>query len=148
MKQLFIIALFSTLSFSALAQFPLGANKKNIASYFAVNVPYASVQEFKTKNGEEALCFTKVRVVGDYTFYFNEDALCTSYTVTYESKQVNDIIWRFDRKFCRISATEWTDDDGNFKVTLVSHPQKGANFISIMYKPIGKIGMGTKLASN
>ncbi len=148
MKQLVIIALFSTLSFSAFAQFPLGADKEEIASYFAVNVPYASAQEFKTQNGEKALCFTKVRVVGDYTFYFNEKEVCTSYTVTYDAGQVNDIIWRFDRKFCLTSATEWIDEDGNFKITLVLHPQKGANYVSVLYKPIEKQGMGTKLASN
>ena len=148
MKQLIIIALFSTLSFSAFAQFPLGANKENITSYFAVNVQYASAQEFKTKNGEEALCFTKVRVVGDYTFFFNEEQVCTSYTETYDTKQINDVIWRFDRKFCRISDTEWTDEDGSFKITLVLHPKKGANFISVVYKPVEKPEMGTTLASN
>ncbi len=147
MRQLVIIALFSTLSFSAFAQFPLGADKEKIALYFAANIPYASAQEFKTKNGEDALCFTKVRVVGDYTFYFNEERECTSYIVTYDSKEINDIIRRFDRKFCLTSATEWTDEDGNFTITLVLHPQKGANFVNVVYKPIVKIG-GTKLASN
>ncbi|MFI5160435.1 MAG: hypothetical protein ACHQHN_04120 [Sphingobacteriales bacterium] len=147
MKHLIIIALFSTLSFSAFAQFPLGANKENITTYFAVNVQYASAQEYKTKTGE-ALCFTKVRVVGDYTFQFNDEQVCTSYTETYGTKQINDVIWRMDRKFCRISGTEWTDEDGNFKITLVLHPKKGANFISVVYKPVEKPEMGTTLAAN
>jgi hypothetical protein len=147
MKQLIIIALFSTLSFSAFAQFPLGANEDNITSYFAVNVQYASAQEYKTKTGE-ALCFTKVRVVGDYTFFFNDEQVCTSYTETYDAKQINDVIWRFDRKFCRTSETEWTDEDGNFKIKLVRHPKKGANFISVIYKPVEKPEMGIRLAAN
>ncbi len=148
MKQLIIIALFSALSFPAFAQFPLGANKENITLYFALNVQYASAQEFKTNNGEEALCFTKVRVVGDYTFFFNKEEVCTSYTETYDTNQINDVMWRLDRKFCRISDTEWTDEDGNFKITLLLHPKKGANFISVIYKQVQKPEMGTTLVSN
>jgi hypothetical protein len=148
MKQLILIIALSIMSVSAFAQFPLGASKENIATYFSANVPYASAQEFKTKKGEDALCFTKMRVIGDYTFYFNEEGACASYTETYDQKQIDEIIWRFDRKFCRVSETEWTDEDGNFKMTLVLHPKKGANFISVVYKPVQKTVPGTALASN
>jgi hypothetical protein len=144
MKQFLLIVFLSVSSVCAFAQFPLGASKDSINAYFAVNVQYASAQEFKTKNGLEGLCFTKVRVMGDYTFYFNEDEVCTLYTETYDTKQIADIIWCLDRKFCRISPTEWTDEDNSSKITLVRHPKKGANFVSIEYKPIEK----TNSASN
>ena len=149
MKQLIIIAALSIMSFSAFAQFPLGASKENISTYFSANVAYASAQEFKTKNGVEAICFTKIRVIGDYTFYFNDQGECASYTETYDQKQLDEIIWRFDRKFCRVSATEWTDEDGSFKISLILHPKKGANYVSLEYKPVERTNFPTNtLASN
>lgn len=126
--------MFLGFSAAAFAQFPLGASKDNIAQYFEANVQYASFQEFKAKDGSDALCYTKTRVLGDYTFYFNADGTCSNYTETYDKQQLNEIIWRMDRRFCRISATEWSDEDNSFRVKLNLHPRKGANFVSITYK--------------
>jgi len=128
-----LIIIFLGFSAAAFAQFPLGANKDNIAQYFDANIQYASFQEFKTKDGGEALCYTKTRVLGDYTFYFNTDGTCSSYTETYDKHQLNEVIWRMDRRFCRISATEWRDENNLFRVKLNLRPGKGANFVSISY---------------
>lgn len=149
MKRLILIFIFSVFSVAAFAQFPLGASKDNITSYFAGNVQYASFQEFKTKNGNEALNYTKTRVLGDYTFYFNEDGNCNCYSETYDQKQLDEIIWRMDRKFCRLSATEWSDEDNSFHLILNLHPRKGANFVSITYKPVEQPVVSTStLAAN
>jgi hypothetical protein len=83
----------------AFAQFPLGANRDSIARYFGANVPYSSFQQFSTQNGNQAMCFTKTGVLGDYTFYFNNLGACTSYTVTYDKQQLDAIIRRMDIKF-------------------------------------------------
>jgi hypothetical protein len=136
MKRLTLIALFCVFSVTAFAQFPLGANKENITAYFAGNVQYASFQQFRTKDGNEALNYTKTRVLGDYTFYFNGQGACSSYTETYDKNTLDDIIWRMDRKFCRLSATEWSDEDNSFHVTLNLRPKKGANYVSITYRPV------------
>jgi hypothetical protein len=135
------------------AQFPLGASKQEIIDYFGQNISYAGVQEYKTSNGTDALNFTKIRVVGDYTFYFNDNDECTSYVETYDKKDVNEVIWRFDRKLCRINATNWSDEDNTFSVTLLDHPKKGANFIAIVYRPAVTVDMQqnsttTTLAAN
>jgi len=149
MKRLTLIIIFSIFSVAAFAQFPLGASKENITSYFAGNVQYASFQEFKTKNGNEALNYTKTRVLGDYTFYFNQDGNCEAYTETYDKQQMDELIWRMDRKFCRISATEWSDEDNSFHLTLNLKPRKGANYVSITYKPVEQPAVsGSTLAAN
>ncbi|MGZ3751799.1 MAG: hypothetical protein ACXVAU_11015, partial [Mucilaginibacter sp.] len=86
MKHLVLFLVFAAISVSAFAQFPLGSDRNEIKAYFDKNVSYASVGEFKTDDGTDALCFTKVKVVGDYTFYFDNNGLCTSYVVTYDEK--------------------------------------------------------------
>jgi len=152
MKRLILFIALSVLSLSAFAQFPLGASKEEIRTYFGQNVSYANVQEFTTTGGTEALTFTKVRVVGDYTFYFNEEGACVSYVETYDKKDMDEVIWRFDRKFCRLANSTWGDEESSFNVTLIANPKKGANFISIVYKPAPPVtnmnNNGTVLASN
>lgn len=134
MKQLILLLLLVTLSFSVFAQFPLGSKVADIKSYFAGNIPYASVQEFKTKAGENAICFTKVKVVGDYTFYFDNNGKCSSYVVTYDENELKELMVRFDAQFCRMQEMQWMAHDETFDVMLV--PAKpGENFFSIVYKP-------------
>jgi hypothetical protein len=134
MKNLTTLLIFLEFSSMACAQFPLGANSENISTYFNNSVQYASFQHFRTKEGNEAVCYTKTSVLGDYTFYFDKDGLCNTYIETYDKQQLDDIIWRMDRRFCRLSAREWSDEDNSFRVTLNLHPSKGANFVSITYK--------------
>jgi hypothetical protein len=150
MKRLILIAALSIVSLSAFAQFPLGASKDEIKNYFDQNVSYANIQEFKTVNGGEALNFTKVRVVGDYTFYFNDRDTCVSYVETYDKNQTDEVIWRFDRKFCRLADNTWGSEDESFNITMIKNPKKGANFISIVYKPVVNTDLkpGSSLASN
>ncbi len=150
MKRLVLIAALILASVSAFAQFPLGASKDEIKTYFGQHVSYANVQEYKTAKGGEALNFTKVRVVGDYTFYFNDQDVCTSYIETYDKNDTEDVIWRLDRKFCRLSTEVWGSEDETFNVTLITKPKKGANFISIVYKaaPAVNTTNGTVLAAN
>lgn len=142
LSTLLILLEFSTVAF---AQFPLGANKENIGQYFESSVQYASFQHFRTKEGNDALCYTKTSMLGDYTFYFDKDGQCNTYTETYDKRQLDDIIWRMDRMFCRLAAREWRDEDNSFRVTLNLHPSKGANFVSITYKLIEetKVSAGT-----
>jgi hypothetical protein len=150
MKRFILIAALSIVSLSAFAQFPLGASKGEIKNYFDQNVSYANIQEYKTKNGGEAVNFTKVRVVGDYTFYFNDQDVCISYVETYDKNQTDEVIWRFDRKFCRLASDVWGSEDESFNVTMVKNPKKGANFISIVYSPVVSADLkpGSALASN
>jgi|GEM_PF-743756 len=149
MKRLTLIIIFSIFSVAAFAQFPLGASKENITEYFAGNVQYSSFQEFRTKNGMEALNYTKTRVVGDYTFYFNNEGTCSIYAETYDKQQLEEIIWRMDRKFCRLSANEWSDEDNSFHIILNLKPAKGANYVSITYKPVEQPAVsGSTLAAN
>jgi outer membrane lipoprotein-sorting protein len=145
MKGLTALFIFLGISSMAFAQFPLGANQENISQYFESAIQYSSYQHFKTKEGSEAMCYTKTRVLGDYTFYFDKDGLCNTYTETYDKQQLDDVVWRMDRRFCRLSANEWSDEDGSFHVTLNLHPSKGANFVSITYKLMDdvKINAGT-----
>jgi hypothetical protein len=134
MKRLFLLISLVTLSVSAFAQFPLGGEINKIKAYFAENVPYASVLEFKTEDGSNAICFTKVKEVGDYTFYFDHNGLCDFYIVTYDRKDLKDVISRFDGKFCKLFSNKWESAEGSFGVTLV--PSKtGENFFSVIYKP-------------
>jgi len=134
MKRLPILLLLFILSVPAFAQFPLGSNMPKIKAYFAENVSYASFQEFKTENGD-AICFTKSRVIGDYTFYFDLNGLCTSYVVTYDKQELKDLVKRFDSKFCRLLSTKWESEDETFDVTLLP-PNPGDNYFSILYKPL------------
>jgi hypothetical protein len=134
MKQLIRIIVLSVLSVKTFAQFPLGASKENIIAYFADNIQFASFQEFKTTSGSDAFCYTKTRVLGDYTFYFNQDGTCNTYTETFDRKQLDELIWRYDRKFCRISAGEWRDECNAVRITLFLHPKKGANYLSLTYR--------------
>src|SRR3569623_599194 len=134
MKRLILFAALSIVSLSEFAQFPLGASKQEIKNYFGQYVSYANVQEYKTGNdGGEAVNFTKVRVVGDYTFYFNDKDECISYVETYDKKDADEVIWRFDRKFCRLASNIWAAEDESFNATLLMNPRKGANYISIVY---------------
>lgn len=134
MKQLFILILLTTFSIPVFAQFPLGSKLTDIKAYFDESIPYASLQEFKTTTGTNAVCFTKVKVVGDYTFYFNSDGNCSSYVVTYDRNELGELMNRFDSRFCRIQQTKWEAGDETFDVTLV--PAKpGENYFSIVYKP-------------
>lgn len=150
MKRLILIAVLSIASLSAFAQFPLGASKDQIKNYFDQNVSYANIQEFKTAKGGEALNFTKVRIVGDYTFYFNDQDVCTSYVETYDKDQTDEVIWRFDRKFCRLASNIWAAEDESFNITMIKNPKKGANYISIVYRPVVNADLkpGSSLASN
>lgn len=133
MKRFALLSLLVTLSVSAFAQFPLGSNAQKIKAYFAQNIPYASAQTFKTEKGD-AICFTKVRVVGDYTFYFDYNGICIEYVVTYDRKDMKDVVSRFDGQFCKLQNTKWVSEEGSFAVTLVP-PGTGENFFSIVYKP-------------
>jgi hypothetical protein len=148
MKRLFLFFLLITCSVSAFAQFPLGSDMPKIKAYFAETVPYATVQEFKTESGTDAICFTKVKVVGDYTFYFDLNGLCTSYIVTYDRKELPDLKHRFDNQFCRMFKTKWVSEDSSFDVTLIP-PKAGENYFSIVYKPVEPVDVQSNtLASN
>ena len=136
MKRLILGIVLLVLSGTAFAQFPLGASKENITAYFAGNIQYASLQEFKTRGGDDAFCYTKTRVLGDYTFYFDRDGTCNTYTETFDRKQLDELTWRYDRKFCRISAVEWLDENNAVRITLMLHPKKGANYVSLTYRVI------------
>ncbi len=135
MKNL-ILFLFLTLSSAyAFAQFPLGADSHAIKTYFAQNVPYASVQDYRAENGAKAVCFTKVRVLGDYTFYFNDYDECTSYAVTYGKDELGEVTSRFNGKFCSVRPAKWVSEDSTYEVTLI--PARGAeNYFSVVYKPL------------
>jgi hypothetical protein len=135
MKNLSLFLILTLSSVVAFAQFPLGADSRAIKAYFDQNVPYASVQDFNAEDGARAVCFTKVRVLGDYTFYFDNNDKCTSYIVTYNKEVLGDVTKRFDGKFCKLHPTKWVSEDSTYDVTLI--PSKGAeNYFSIVYKPI------------
>jgi hypothetical protein len=150
MKQLIIIIALAISSTSAFAQFPLGSDVSKIKAYFAENVSYASAQEFKTEDGTKGVVFTKVKVVGDYTFYFDYAGICTSYIVTYDKAEMANLTQRFDSQFCRTQSAEWTSEDNTFNATIVP-PGKGENFFSIVYKPVQTLNTlqnGNTLAAN
>jgi hypothetical protein len=48
---------------------------------------------------------------------------------------MDQLIWRLDRKFCRLTDNTWEGEEQGFRVTL-QMPKKGANYISVIYKPI------------
>ena len=135
MKHLLIFLLLATFSAPAFAQFPLGGTMSKIKAYFDENVSYASSQEFKTENGNDVLCFTKVRVIGDYTFYFDNKGICTSYVVTYDKNELSEVEHRFDNKFCKLEATKWESEEGIYNVVLLP-PGSGANYFSVIYQPL------------
>jgi len=148
MKRLILFVFLIACSASAFAQFPLGSNLQKIKTYFADNIPYASVQEFKADNGDDAICFTKVKVVGDYTFYFDKKGECSSYIVTYDKSEWRGLAHRFDNKFCRMGDTKWIAEDGTFDISVIL-PQPGENFFSILYKPlVPTVLQSNTLASN
>jgi hypothetical protein len=148
MKRLFLLLLLIISFSSAFAQFPLGGDMPKIKAYFAETVPYATVQEFKTESGADAICFTKVKVVGDYTFYFDLNGLCTYYIVTYDRKELPDLTHRFDNKFCKLRTANWVSEDSTFDVTLIP-PKTGENYFSIVYKPLPPVNIGSNtFASN
>ena len=134
MKQLILIFFMAMYTATAFAQFPLGSDKVKIKKYFDKNISYTYVQEFKTDSGTQAMCFTKVGVVGDYTFYFNNDGLCMSYEVTYDKKELTALEERFDNEFRKVFPTKWVSADNTFEITLLPH-KRGANYFCIVYKP-------------
>lgn len=132
MKRLPILLLFALLSLSAAAQFPLGGTMPKIKAYFSQNVPYSFVQEFKADNGDTAICYTKVRIIGDFTFYFDHNGVCRSYVVTYGKGDLHDVESMLDHKYCRMEATRWISEEGKF-VVVVLPPVIGANYFSVIY---------------
>ena len=148
MKRSIILLFLVICSVSAFAQFPLGSTKNDIKAYFDQNVSYSRVDEFKVDNSTNAICFTKTKVVGDYTFFFDFTGLCTSYIVTYDKNELPALEKRFDNQFCRVQKNEWEAEDGTFDATLM-RPKNGENYFSIIYKPvIGDILPANTLASN
>lgn len=149
MKHLFLVALLSVCFVTAFAQFPLGSKPEQIKAYFDNHISYASAQEFTTKEGNKGLCFTKVRIIGDYTFYFDAYGYCTYYVVTYGTDELPGLLRRFDYEFCRVENAQWKSDDNSFSINLVL-PKSGQNYFSIIYKPLmpGKQSQVNSLASN
>src|ERR1700749_1732297 len=108
MKQLLVFLFSMMFSVAAFAQFPLGSDENGIRAYFGKNIPYISAQDFTTQDSIKAVCFIKVKEVGDYTFYFDNAGICFSYTVTYDNKEMTDLVKRFNNQFVKIYATRWT----------------------------------------
>ena len=148
MKHLVLFLLLTIFSIPVFAQFPLGSNMKDIKAYFDKKVPYASAQVFKVEDGTRAICFTKVRVVGDYTFYFDINGTCTSYVVTYDEKDLPALTKVFDANYCKLNDTRWTTEDNSYEIKLI-RPKNGENFISLVYKPLrGNSYASMAIASN
>jgi len=148
MRRLLFIFLLAICSHSAFAQFPLGSNATQIKAYFDTNIAYLNEQDFKTENGTPAMCFRKVKEVGDYVFYFDSNGNCFTYTVTYDKNELPDLVSRFDNRFVKIYSTKWTAQDNSFDVTLVP-PKPGENYFSIVYRPLDASNSTTNiLASN
>lgn len=148
MKSLPILLLLIVLSVTASAQFPLGSTIPKIKAYFDKNIPYASVQEFSAEPGDTAICFTKVKVVGDFTFYFDHDGLCTSYIVTYDKQDQDELVYMLDHNYCHLENTKWASEEGKFDAVLLP-AAKAANYVSIVYKPKAMPNyMQNTLASN
>ena len=132
MKSLPIILLLVILSVSAFAQFPLGSTMPKIKSYFSKNVPYSFVQEFRAENGDTAICFTKSKAIGDFTFYFDHNGICKFYVVTYGKGDLHEVESMLDHKYCHIGTTRWVSEEGKFDVD-VQPPATGANYFSVIY---------------
>jgi hypothetical protein len=148
MKHLILFLLLATFSVSAFAQFPLGSKEKEIRAYFDKNIPYASAIDFKTKDGANGVCFRKVRVVGDYTFYFDNDGYCNYYVVTYDNNELDNIVKRLNTAYSPVEDADakWKSADEDFNVTLL--PAKGAeNYFSVIYFKSGQDGETSPVAA-
>ena len=132
MKRLPILLLFVILSLSAAAQFPLGSTIPKIKTYFSEHVPYSFVQEFTAENGDTAICFTKSKGIGDFTFYFDENGICQCYVVTYGKEDLHKVESLLDNKYCRLEQTHWVSEEGKFDVDVLP-PATGANYFSVVY---------------
>jgi hypothetical protein len=132
MKRLPVLLLFVILSLSAAAQFPLGSTMPEIKTYFGENVPYSFVQEFRADNGDLAICFTKSKGIGDFTFYFDNNGVCSSYIVTYGKEDFRKVESLLDHKYCRLEVTRWVSEEGKFDVDVFP-PETGANYFSVIY---------------
>ena len=132
MRRLPILFLFVAVSLSAAAQFPLGSTMPKIKTYFGQHVPYSFVQEFRADNGDTAICFTKSKAIGDFTFYFDNNGLCRSYVVTYGKNDFREVESLLDRKYCHVDAARWISEEGKFDVDILP-PETGANYFSVIY---------------
>jgi len=132
MKRLPILLLFVILSLSAAAQFPLGSTMPKIKTYFSQNVPYSFVQEFTAENGDTAICFTKSKGIGDFTFYFDNNGICQCYVVTYGKEDFHSVESLLDHKYCRLEQARWISEEGKFDVDVLP-PEAGANYFSLIY---------------
>ena len=132
MKALPILLLFVITSLSAAAQFPLGSTMPKIKNYFNDHVPYSFVQEFRADNGDTAICFTKTKIIGDFTFYFDHDGICRYYVVTYGMGDLHKVESLLDNKYCHLEATHWISEEGKFDVNVLP-PETGANYFSVIY---------------
>lgn len=132
MKRLPILLLFVVLSLSAAAQFPLGSTMPKIKTYFGEHVPYSFVQEFRADNGDLAICFTKTKTIGDFTFFFDYSGVCHSYVVTYGKEDFREIESLLDHQYCHVETARWISEEGKFAVDILP-PETGANYFSVIY---------------
>ncbi|MBS1525765.1 MAG: hypothetical protein JST19_08960 [Bacteroidetes bacterium] len=150
MKHLFLFLFLATASLSAFAQFPLGSNESDIRAYFDKNVPYAQAIDFTTKQGINGICFSKVKVIGDYTFYFDENGNCDYYVITYDVADLQGVVKRLDSEYCVMKETSWESEDKTCDIALVM-PKGAENYFSVIYfKPVapGQTSPLNRLASN
>ena len=132
MKNVPVLLLFIILSVPAFAQFPLGSTMPKIKAYFDQHVPYSFIQEFRAENGDTAICFTKSKAIGDFTFYFDHNDICKSYRVTYGKEDLREVKAMLDHKYCHLQATRWISEEGKFDVDVLP-PAAGANYFSVVY---------------
>jgi len=132
MKSLPIFFLFIILSLTAAAQFPLGSTIPKIKTYFGEHIPYSFVQEFRAENGDTAICFTKSKAIGDFTFYFDHNGICTSYVVTYGKEDFSEVKSILDHKYCHLETARWISEEGRFDVNVLP-PETGSNYFSVIY---------------
>jgi len=110
-----------------------------IKTYFGEHIPYSFVQEFRAENGDTAICFTKSKAIGDFTFYFDHNGICTSYVVTYGKEDFSQIKSLLDHKYCHLEASRWISEEGRFDVD-VQPPATRANYFSVTYTTDPLIG--------
>src|SRR3569832_13299 len=139
MKRLPILLLFVTLSLTAAAQFPLGSTMPKIKTYFSEHVPYSFEQEFRAENGDTAICFTKSKSIGDFTFYFDHNGICKSYVVTYGKEDLGEVEAMLDHKYCHLEQMRWVSEEGKFDVDVLP-PAIGSNYFSVIYTTDPLIG--------
>jgi len=132
MKRLPILLLFVALSLPAAAQFPLGSTMPKVKTYFGEHVPYSFVQEFRADNGDTAICFTKSKAIGDFTFFFDYSGVCHSYVVTYGKGDFREVESLLDHKYCHVETDRWISEEGKFTVDILP-PETGANYFSVVY---------------